>query len=223
MIRPTHCIIKQVLPAGLKTLKRYNDFSGVLEKMKDKSKESDSTSVQAARLLGRSGRVLGLAAVAHVHGQRSGKGPWHVLSPETIAATEEILLLLEQGPKKAVLEAVLEAALAPEPATAAPGWTEPVWRDPLALSRLGKALDVKRLAPALGPGNTDPSDREKGLAGIALALCRSSDGLAALAAHLEKDDRLDLKRMACLAQVLVEPHEPTQMRDEIRRLLREDS
>ncbi len=190
--------------------------------MVDKLKESDPTSAQAAKLLGRGGRVLGLAAVAHVHGQRAGKGPWNVLSPEIVAATEEILLLLEQGPKKAVLEAVVEAALSPEPATAAPRWTEPLWRDADALSRLGKVLDIRTLTPALGPRRADPSDREKGLAGVALALCRSSDGLCALAERLPEDDGSKLKCMASFAQTVVEPREPTRMRDELRRLLKED-
>ena len=51
------------------------------DSMIDKLKELDSTRAEAAKLLGRSGRVLGLAAVAHIHGQRAGMGPWYVLSP----------------------------------------------------------------------------------------------------------------------------------------------
>jgi hypothetical protein len=183
--------------------------------------DSDSERTDAARLLSRGGRILAVAALAHIGGQRAGQGPWHTLPPETISAAEEILYLLGRTGNPTVLEAVVRAAMAPEPATAAPKWAKPLWREPSSISRLGSSIDKKRLVPALGPRYGGPSNREKGLAAVAVALCRSSDGLQALAERLPEKDGSELKRMASLAQALVEPKEPTAMRAEVRRLLKD--
>ncbi|MCP4604002.1 MAG: hypothetical protein GY847_26355 [Proteobacteria bacterium] len=176
----------------------------------------------AGRLLGRGSKILGLAALAHARGQRAGTGPWHTLSKEIVAASEEVLEALEQEPDPTLLEAVIRAAMAPNPATAAPTWAETLWRDPLALSRVGTAVDSERLAPALGPKCNNSSDRQKGLAALAVALSRSIDGLRALAENLPEEDRDAVVRMASLAAVVVEPGEPTRMRADIRKIIKEE-
>ncbi len=184
--------------------------------------EEDKNQMSAARLLSRGGRILGLAALAHARGQRAGFGPWYALCPETIAATEEVLHALDQRPDPKLLEAVVRAAMAPAPATAAPRWAEPLWRDPRALSRVGAAVDSKYLAPALGIGRHDLSDRLRGLAALAVALSRSLDGLCALAEHLPQTEKGEIVRMASLAAAVVNPGEPTQMKAKIRRILKEE-
>jgi hypothetical protein len=183
---------------------------------------SDSKRGQTAKLLSRGGRILAVAAMAHIDGQRPGQGPWHTLSPENLAAVEEVLYMLSRVRTPSVLEAVIRAAMAPEPATAAPKWAEPLWRNPALISRVGKSFDAKSLAPALGPKCADPSDREKGIAAIAIAMCRSSDGLQALVEMLPEEDGAQLMRMARLAHVNVEPKEPSTIRAEVRRLLKDE-
>ncbi len=185
-------------------------------------KNKDENQMDARRLLGRGGRILGLAALAHAQGRRQGAEPWHVLPADTVAAAEEVLLALEEELDPALLEAVIRAAMSEKPATAAPSWAEPLWRDPGALSRVGAAVDSKRLAPAFGPRLPDPSDREKGLAALAVALCRSVDGLRALAERLPEEDRDLALRMTYLAGVTVEPGDPSRMRAEMRRILKEE-
>ncbi|MCP4679629.1 MAG: hypothetical protein GY854_29885 [Deltaproteobacteria bacterium] len=186
------------------------------------SLKTDENQTDARRLLGRGGRILGLAALAHAQGRRPGSEPWHVLSADTVAAAEEVLIALEKEMDPALLEAVVRAAMGEKPATAAPSWAEPFWRDPQALSRIGAAVDSKCLAPAFGPRLPEPSDREKGLAALAVALCRSVDGLRALAEHLSEEERELVLRMTYLAGVTVEPGEPSRMRADMRRILKEE-
>jgi len=154
---------------------------------------------RAARLLSRGGRILGLAAVAYARGQRAGTGPWYALPAETVAAVEEVLLVLENEEDPELLEAVVCAALSPEPSTAAPSWAEPLWRDPAALTEVGRAVDDELTKPVLGSGEANPPPRLKGMAALAMALCRSPDGLAALAARLPGDEGPEVVRLACLA------------------------
>ncbi len=196
---------------------------GMAEIMGNTKSKAGSLQLDARRLLGRGGRTLGLAAVAHARGQQPGQGPWHVLSADTIAAAEEVLSALAQQPDPALLEAAVRAAMGPKPATAAPSWAAPLWRDPMMLSRVGALFETSQLSSALGPKQTDPSDREKGLAALAVALSRSLDALRAFAEYLAEDDQDSVFRMGCLASVSVEPGEPSELRTELRRLLKENT
>ncbi len=190
------------------------------EVMGNAQSKASSLQLDARRLLGRGGRTLGLAAIAHARGQQSGRGPWHVLSADTIAAAEEVLSALEQQPDPVLLEAAVRAAMSPKPATAAPTWAAPLWRDPMMLSRVGASLETSQLSSALGLKQTDPSDREKGLAALAVALSRSLDALRAFADYLPEDDRDCVFRMGCLASVSVEPGEPSGLRARLRHVLK---
>jgi hypothetical protein len=175
--------------------------------------------VGAEKLLARGSRILGIAALAHARGD----GRWHVLSAETIAATEEILSYLEQKPDSVVLEAVIGAALASEPATQPPSWSKPLFHNQPMIERIGALIDASRLRAALGARHASPTDRLKGLAALAIGLCRSLDSLGALAQNLPVEDRAELMPMGYLAHTLVEPGEPSTMRSDIRRIMREVS
>ncbi len=187
--------------------------------MDSNAKDNPATPITAGQLLGRGSRALGLAALAHGRGQRPGAGPWHVLGKEMVGAVEEVLLSLEKGPEPKQLEAAIRATMAPRPATASPRWAEPLWRDPTALKTLGAALETVSLTPALGPRFKDPSDVEKGLAGLAIAFSRSLDSLGALADNLTELDRNKAVRMGYLAQTLVGPREPSKMRAFIKQFV----
>jgi len=106
--------------------------------------------------------------------------------------------------------------------TAPPKWAAPIWQDTLMLSKIGKAVDLGKLTQVLGSGFTNTSDHQIGLAALAVALCRSQDGLHALALNLLKEDQSKLLNMAGFAQVVVQPGEPTKMRATIKQLLQKE-
>ncbi len=170
---------------------------------------------RVARLLGRGGQALGLAATAHARGQRGGRGPWYVLAPETIAAAEQVLVALEEGGDPESLELAVGAAMATAPATAAPSWAAASWSAPGALDRIGRAVTDAAIAPALphrSASAADLDDRARGLAALAVALGRSVDGVQALAARLPAADGRLLLRMAGVAGARVAPGDPSRMR-----------
>jgi hypothetical protein len=176
---------------------------------------------EAARLLGRGGRMLGLAAVAHARGQRAGAGPWHVLSTETVAVAEQLLLALEESRDSWVVAAAVTAALAAGPVTAVPSWAATVWEQPGELERLGESIEAAELDPAFPSGTSakHADVRTRGLAALAVALCRGLDGVLALGAKLGESDRATLIAMARLAAVQVDPGAPTRVRGRIRRVV----
>ena len=82
-----------------------------MNEMVSKIIETDENQTDVRRLLGRGGRILGLAALAHAQGRRPGAEPWHVLPADTVAAAEEVLIALEKELDPALLEAVIRAAM----------------------------------------------------------------------------------------------------------------
>ncbi len=166
-----------------------------------------------SRLLGRGGRVLVTAAVAHSRGHRAGASRWNVLSRENIAATDQILRVIEDGVDPRDMAVAIESAMGKEPATAPPSWANRVWDEPGIISEIGAAVGDSILRPAT------VGDREKGLAALAIAICRSMDGAEALAARLPAGDGEQFLRMARLAQATVEAGEPSGMRSRIRVFL----
>lgn len=164
-----------------------------------------------------------LSAVARARGQRAGQGAFFVLSANLTAAAEEILTVLEQNVDPPLLEAVIAASMDPGPATASPAWAEPLWRDPEALGRIGRKLGESAPLAVLGNRAAPPSDRQRGLSGLSMALSRSLDGQRALAEKLPASDRQDFIDMGHLAHVLALPGEPTGMRALMRKLLEEEA
>ncbi len=181
-------------------------------------KLSTSNRDAVSRLLGRGGRVLVTAAVSHARGARAGATRWNVLAPENVAATEQILRVIEDGVDPRDMAVAIESAMGEKPATAPPSWANRVWAEPDVISKIGAAVDDPILSHRTGRAST-PTDREKGLAALAIAMCRSMDGAEALAARLCKGDGEQLLRMARLAQATVEAGEPSGMRSKIRALL----
>jgi hypothetical protein len=120
------------------------------------------------------------------------------------------------------LEQALQSALSPTPRTALPKWLSPVYQEPSCLSFIGRAFEPASLAAALGISRPAPSDREKGLAAAAAALCRLQDTLLTLSSRLPLQDGRMLKRMGRLAYVLAAPGEPSAVRGKIRKLLKGD-
>lgn len=165
--------------------------------------------------------MLGLAALAYTRGQRSGQGPWFVLPPEMVSATEEILVALERGPGAEAMAAAVGSAMGPEPATAAPAWAAPLVEDPDALATVGRGVECGDLVPALPAAREAHrlSDRHAGLAAVAIAFCRSVDVVGDLSQRLELEDGASLERMSRLAGTTVEPGQPTRVRRAIKRLL----
>jgi hypothetical protein len=174
-----------------------------------------------ARLLARGGRVLGLASLAYARGQRSGQGPWYVLPPEMVAATEEIIGALERGAEAGALAAAVGLAMGPEPATAAPAWAGALVENTDALEALGRGIGRADLDPALprAEGGTRLDDRSAGLAAVAIAFCRSVDVVEDLCRVLGLAEGSSLRRMSRLANAVVVPGQPTRMRRAIRRQL----
>jgi len=174
-----------------------------------------------SRLLARGGRALGIAAVAYARGQRAQKGPWHVLSPEIAAAAEQILGELEAEVPAQALAAAVGAAMGEAPATAEPAWTAPLVHHPDEFARVGR--NAAAIWPSDFPLDSPDGDRERGLALVALALCRSVDAARALAAQLGAEDGRALVRSARLYQALARPGEPSAVRAAVRAALeRED-
>jgi len=170
-----------------------------------------------SRLLARGGRALGIAAVAHARGQRAQKGPWHVLSRDIAAAAEQILGELETEVTPSALSAAIGAAMGETPATAEPAWATPLARDPEAFARLGRAAAASW--PAGFPIEEPEGERERGVALVALALCRSVDAVRALAVKLAAEDGLALVRTARLYQAVARPGEPSAVRAAVRAAL----
>jgi hypothetical protein len=162
--------------------------------------------------------MLGLAATAHARGQRAGAGPWHVLSRSTVAVAEQLLRALEECPDSRTVAAAVSAAMAAGPVTAAPSWAATVWERPGELERIGESIAAEDLAPAFPAGaDARRADvRTRGLAALAVALCRGLDGVLALGAKLGEADREQLVAMARLAAVQVDPGAPTRVRGRIR-------
>lgn len=169
------------------------------------------------RLLARGGRILGLAALAHASGPCSSGKRWHVLSPETAAAADQILSVIEGGVEPLSLAAALGAAMGEGPATSCPGWVLPVIEDPGLIDLIGREVPPRvGLAPSEGEGN---SERIAGLASLGMALCRSLDAVMAVAERLEREDGEALVRLSRLAQAEARPNEPSEVRAMIRRLI----
>ena len=127
--------------------------------------------------------------------------------------------MLEQTKDQSAIEQAVQAAMGPDPATASPSWAEPLWRNSDAFERLGAAFDADRLARASGQGKNLASDREKGMAAVAVALCRSLDSLRALSLKLPEQDQDRIVRAGYLAQVVARPGEPSKVRAEVKRIL----
>jgi hypothetical protein len=189
--------------------------------MNERQGTGEKKAVDAARLLGRGGEALGLAAVAHARGQWAGRGPWFVLTPELSGAAEEILASLEERPSPRLLRTVIKAVMRDKPATAAPGWATPLVDDQSILSGLGASIEIEKLRPALGTLAGDLTAQQKGLAAFAVALCRNLDSLYALAELLPREYREQFTRMGTLAHVLVEPGDPMNMRADLKERLKE--
>lgn len=173
-------------------------------------------------LLARGGAALTLAVVAHSKIiEDRGREPWQVLSPEIVAAAEQAYAALAVDPDPALLALALQSALCRRPMTALPEWMAPITREPACVSYLGRHVQDSKLTPALGRLRSASSDREKGLAALALALCRRQDTLRTLASRLpETTDARLLTRMGLLAYVLAVPGEPSAMRGEVRKLIK---
>ncbi|MDJ0765486.1 MAG: hypothetical protein QNJ97_21070 [Myxococcota bacterium] len=180
--------------------------------------------IGADRLLGRGSQMLGLACVAYARGHRAGSGDWHVLSRNIVVAAEEILSGLEQKPNPELLEAVIQAALSLEPATAPPSWAAPLVDNPYRIDRIGAAMDMGEVISTIPSiGSTAVTDRERGLAALAVGFCRKIDSLQALTRSFPATDRRTTERLASLAQVVVRRGVPSRIRAEIRRLLEQDT
>ena len=172
-----------------------------------------------SRLLARGGRILGLAAVAHSSATRDPGQGWYVLSPEIASAAEGILGVLRGGVGKGSLGAAIGAAMGSGPATACPGWAEPLVDRPSLLKEIGRRV---RVNPEVARSEGRPvDDRLCGLAAIGMALCRSVDSAAALARRLPPADGEILMRLSRYAQAVAEPNEPSETRSRIREALRD--
>ncbi len=182
------------------------------------SKQQNET---ASRLLRRGGQVFGLALMAHLHEAPGGSHRWYALTPDTRAAAEEIRPALAASPDPQVVEAVIRASMSPGPAVSPPAWCRPLWDVPGLLRRVGGAFSEDELTNALGPFCDGASDRAKGIAALALSLCRSLDGLYAAAAHFEDNDGTELVRRGHLAHNTAEPGQPSGAGEKIRKVIEE--
>ena len=161
---------------------------------------------------------MGLASVAHVRGQ-SLSGSWYVLSKEIGAAADQILKVLNDGVDKTSLAAAVTACMSLQPATAAPLWTKPIWEDPTILDQIGNLAEQKW--PPNENGAPLNSSRQRGLASLAIALCRSMDSVRAVALKLSESNGGELIKMAALAQSCVAPGIPSEERNRLRCFLKE--
>jgi hypothetical protein len=172
-----------------------------------------------SKLLARGGRAFGLAAVAHARGQRAGQGPWHALSRDAIEAAERILDALEGGVSPGGLAAAIAMSMGDGPATAEPAWTRALVGDPASFARIGRGVDWPNGFPIANPAK----DAERGIALVALALCRSVDAARALGGKLPGGEGEALVRWARLMQAVARPGEPSAVRGAVRGALeRED-
>jgi hypothetical protein len=144
-------------------------------------------------------------------------GPWHVLSRDIAAAAEQILGELEIEVPPSGLAAAVGAAMGESPATAEPAWTAPLARDPEAFGRVGRVAASSW--PAGFPIAAPDAEHERGVALVALALCRSVDTARALAGRLGAEDARTLVRSARLYQAVARPGEPSAARAAVRAAL----
>lgn len=182
----------------------------------------DRADEQAAKgLVGRGSAMLALAATAHARGHRAVVDKWHVLSPQMKASAEQVLHVIEKGVSPELLTAAIQRAMSGEPITAVPKWAVPITNHPEVLSVIAADLPDDLVAPAL-PGNAAEVDAHtRGLAALAVSLCRSRDTLTAIAATLPKADRNGVLRMSRLAQATVASGEPSRIRGELKRRLKD--
>ena len=174
-------------------------------------------------LLGRGGTALGIAAMAHARGHSTSDCKWSSLSREITAAAEQVLWVLEDSPDFDMVHLAVMKAMSEDKVAALPKWALPLGQDPELVTRLGDALDEALLNPAIGSGDRPLTPRLKGLAGVAVALCRNQDTLSALAEKLPKADSRVMVRMARLAGATVGPGEPSSMRARLRAMLKEQT
>ena len=175
----------------------------------------------AKGLLGRGGSALIIATIARSRGIRMGERQWSVLAPDTIASVEQVLGFLDQETAMDWVEMAVHQALIGDPIASIPSWLRPIGDIPDALSAVGRATELRLVAPALGPNVAHPSDRAKGMAAVAVALSRMQDTLDTLSRILPDEDGCQLVRMGRLAAATVRAGEPTRMRAHIREKLKE--
>ena len=176
----------------------------------------------AKGLLGRGGSSLLVAAVARARGIRVGQRRWHVLAPDIVASVEQVLTFLEREQvSEAWLELAVHQALKGDAIASVPGWLRPVADREDALSLLGDRIATEELRSALGYRMCHPSQRQKGVAAVAIALSRMQDTLDTLCRMLSSTDGALLARMGRLAAARVEGGEPTRMRMRVREALKE--
>jgi hypothetical protein len=172
-------------------------------------------------LLGRGGAALGIAAMAHARGHRTMAGKWSALSLEMRAAVEQVLGVLEKSTDLDVVRYAVMKTMSNEQVAAPPKWAKAIVQDPELLAQLGSDLDDALLNAAIGRGGHALTPRQRGMAGMAVALCRNQDTLMALAEGMPGGDGRAMMRMARLAQATVAPGEPSSMRRRLRALLKE--
>lgn len=178
----------------------------------------------ASRLLARGGEVFSLALMAHLHESKEPRR-WNALTPDTLAAVEEIRAALTASPDPLKVEPVIRASMSPGPVVIPPPWCRALWEVPGLFCKIGEAFSAEELAFAFGPLplslSQKPGARALGIAAAAAALCRSLDGLHAVAAHLGEPDKTELLRRGHLAHSLAEPGRPSQIRRKLRRVIDE--
>ena len=171
-------------------------------------------------LLGRGGASLTLAVASRWAVENGEPEVSAYLLPELRAAAAQAGKALDANPPDDVLEEALACALRPRPAVTLPDWVKTVVRNPREISRIGQRFSGS-LHAALGVHCPSPSARERGLAALALSLCRQQDTLRTLADFLPVPaEGVLLERMARLAAVLASPGEPSSARAAVRRILK---
>ena len=187
-----------------------------------KKPEKSSSKVGADQLLARGSKVLGLASVASACGQRAGKGPWYVLSKEITGPAEEVLTALQKKPDPVLLEAAVRAAMSKEPATSPPSWSEPLLSGGDVIDRFGGTIEKKDIEKVAGKARDTGSPRVRGLAALAIAFCRSRDAVEAISRLFEEEEKRAVREMGAFAGAVVDPMEPTSMRERLKTFLSRD-
>jgi hypothetical protein len=172
-------------------------------------------------LLGRGGRMLALAAVAHARGFTRGVDEWCVLSPQLSATAYQVMEVIEAGVDPGLVAWALGRALEGEPVTAIPSWIRPALENDELASRIGETIDDELLLPALSPGQRLSKGTQRWVAALAVAFCRSFDSLKALTAKMPRADGEAALRMSRLAQATVSSGAPSKLRHELKRLVKE--
>ena len=138
-------------------------------------------------------------------------------SMEIVAAAGRISEVIEGGVDRGALGAALGAAMGSGPATACPGWAEPLAERPSLLEEIGRRVEVN---PEVVRSEGLPvDDRMNGLAVLGMALCRSIDAATALGERLPTVEGEALVRLSRYAQVVASPNEPSETRSRIREVL----